>query len=353
MQREIVTFPSAGLSESPQIPQRLIAARWIEDLQSREAAGEIAPNTVDTYRRQVAEWLDWLDITAENKPGPTAIRFWISSLREKDLKPATINSKLAAVKALYRWAETMQIWPDVARAVKSLPDKRNGPLECLEPSEIAALLDYVNGDEIAGIRDRAIVHVLFATAWRLSSLHTANVRDFERHSGEIQYRAKGDRSKGRKAILGASALQALIEYLDAREKEEGQQIEGDAPLFVAVGNRSKGNRLSIRSIRRVIIGLMEKAGHVSRDKDGNISRPGMLSAHSIRRSAVTAAADAAGIEAARILAGHADAKTTLRAYARVNEVRELKKLRGVLDLGQVAESAPNNSNNRFPSTDEK
>jgi integrase len=53
----------------------------------------------------------------------------------------------------------------------------------------------------------------------------------------------------------------------------------------------------------------------------------------LRRSAVTAAYEARGLEAAQVLAGHADPKTTARAYARVQKGRVLRGLAGVLDLG--------------------
>jgi integrase len=103
-----------------------------------------------------------------------------------------------------------------------------------------------------------------------------------------------------------------------------------------VGNRAGGDRLTARSVRRVIVGLMERAGHVRRDDAGRIVRPRVFSAHSLRRSALTAAFDAAGLDAAQTLAGHADPKTTRRAYARVNKGRVLRGLAGVLDLDRVA-----------------
>ena len=81
---------------------------------------------------------------------------------------------------------------------------------------------------------------------------------------------------------------------------------------------------------------MEAAGHVHRDAAGHVARPGVLSAHSLRRSAITCAFDAAGLDAAQTLAGHADPGTTRRAYARVQRARVLRSLAGVLDLGAVA-----------------
>jgi integrase len=77
---------------------------------------------------------------------------------------------------------------------------------------------------------------------------------------------------------------------------------------------------------------MEKAGHLRRDEDGHLTRPRVLSAHSLRRSAVTAAYDAAGMDAAQTLAGHSDPATTRRCYARVQKGRTLRKLSASMDL---------------------
>jgi integrase len=61
----------------------------------------------------------------------------------------------------------------------------------------------------------------------------------------------------------------------------------------------------------------------------------VLSAHSLRRSALTAAYDAAGLDAAQTLAGHADPKTTRRAYARVKKGEVLRGLAVSLDLATL------------------
>ena len=134
-------------------------------------------------------------------------------------------------------------------------------------------------------------------------------------------------------------MEALTRYLDARRDAKGADLDGAAPLFAAVGNRAGGERLTARSVRRVIVALMEKAGHVHRDTAGKITRPRVLSAHSLRRSAITCAFDAAGLDAAQTLAGHADPKTTRRAYARVQKDRVLRGLAGVLDLAAAGKGA--------------
>lgn len=320
----------AAVSSAPE--QRALAAAWWQDLALRVDAGELSGRTADAYRKNAAAWLDWLDRLAVAMPTPADVLAYVAHLRAR-LKPGSVNAHLAAVRAFYAWTETRNAYPAVARSVGGMKVKKDGPLECLDRSQVAGLLGLVDGESMAALRDRALVHVLFATALRLVSLTAANVGDLV--DAELAYQGKGDRDKVARAYLSPSALDALGAYLSARRAQDGP-LAPDAPLFAAVGNRAGGERLTSRSVRRVLVGLMERAGHVQRDKAGHLARPGILSAHSLRRSSITTVYEARGLDAAQALANHADPKTTLRAYARVQRGRVLRSLAHVLDLGGAA-----------------
>jgi site-specific recombinase XerD len=258
---------------------------------------------------------------------------FLADLRAEGLRAGTCNAHLNAVRGLYRWAETRNAYPAIARSVRGLPERKDEPLDCLPREAVAGLLAHADARSLKGLRDAALVHVLFATGLRLVSLCGLDVADLDAGDAVLLYQGKGDREKSRRACLPPGALAALSRYLEAREAG-GEKLPQGAPLFAAVGNRAGGARLTARSVRRVVVGLMEAAGHVRRDAEGKLLRPGVLSAHSLRRSAITAAYDAAGLDAAQTLAGHADPKTTRRAYARVQKGRVLRDLAGVLDLAK-------------------
>jgi len=317
------------------LDHRKLAKAWNEHLEAQSAAGMLSERTAKAYSRNLGRWLSWLDEHALDLPTPAHVLAFVGGLRDAGLKAATINAHLDAVRGLYRWAETQNIYPAIARSVKGLRIHKDAPLDALPPEKVAALLNHVDRESIRGLRDAALVHTIFSTGLRLVSLCALNISDLDAPDAMLSYRSKGDREKGRRAYLSPGALSALVRYLQARAESEGGTLAQDAPLFVAVGNRAKGSRLSARSVRRSIVSLMEAAGHVKRDALGHIARPRVLSAHSLRRSAVTAAYDAQGLEAAQTLAGHADPKTTARAYARVQKGRVLRGLSGVLDLESI------------------
>ena len=332
----LLALPSTGQLAPLSAPRQSdIAAAWVDDLDARAAAGLIATKTADTYRRNAYRWTAWLEDNRVAMPGPADVMAYLAFVRGRGLKPAAVNAHRDAVAGLYRWAESKGIYPAIARSVRGLAVRQDEPLECLPPAHVAALLDHVDGAGLAALRDRALVHVLFSTAVRLVSICSMDVGDLDDGAAVVAHRGKGDRDKCRRAYLSASALDALRRYLDARASAAGGPLPPHAPLFAAVGNRAGGERLTDRSVRRVVVGLMERAGHVRRE-GGRITRPRVLSAHSLRRSALTAAYDAAGLDAAQTLAGHADPKTTRRAYVRIQKGRVLRDLSAVLDLGNVA-----------------
>ncbi len=330
-----VTAETLPAVARPSVNHRALAGAWAADLRAQAAAGLLADRTAGAYAHNVGRWLAWLDARALDLPTPAHVMAYVADLRAEGLKPASVNAHLDAVRGLYRWAETRNAYPAIARSVRGLPVRKDEPLDCLNRDAVRGLLTHADGESLRGLRDAALVHTLFSTGLRLVSLCALDVAHLDAGDAVLTYAGKGDRDAARRAYLGPAALDALNRYLAARRGAEGADLDKSAPLFAAVGNRAGGDRLTARSVRRVIVGLMEAAGHVHRDAAGKIARPRVLSAHSLRRSAITCAFDAAGLDAAQTLAGHADPKTTRRAYARVQKGRVLRSLAGVLDLGTV------------------
>lgn len=339
MNTPALSIPNLPDLAAAPVSQRHLAEAWRLDLEARVAAGQLSARTARDSVATVRDWLAWLDRCAVLVPTPAHVLAYVAELRVRrqernldcGLKPGSISTYLSRIRSFYTWAETRNAFPAIARSIRGLSIRKDEPLDCLDRAQVAGLLGLVEGYNLAALRDRALVHVLFCTALRLVSLTGADVADLDLVAGELTYRGKGDTDKTRRAYLSPSALAAVSDYLKARRALA--PLPGTAPLFAAVGNRAGGGRLTDRSVRRVLVGLMERAGHVRRGADGLLVRPGILSAHSLRRSGITAAFDAAGLDAAQSLAGHADPKTTLKAYARVNRGRMLKGLAVSLDLG--------------------
>lgn len=328
------TSPAGELATRNNTSQRTIAQLWAEDLDTQVAAGLKSERTATAYKKYALDWLSWMSRNAVAMPTPAHCMEWLGVIRQR-LAPASANANLAAVKSLYAWAETRNAYPNIARSVRGLSVRKDEPLDALDPAQVAQLARLAAGEGLAGYRNCALVHLAYATACRRVSICEANIGDLDLQDAVLRYRGKGDPDKVRRAYLSPTALEAVRRYLRLRQLNEGT-LAPDAPLFAAHGNRAAGKRLDLRSLTRIVSRLMQDAGHIARDEAGHITRPRVLGFHSLRRSAVTAAFEAQGLEAAQSLAGHADPRTTTRAYARVNKGKVLRQLASALDLGEGA-----------------
>jgi integrase/recombinase XerD len=318
---DIVLLENAAIGPDHRHMTRL----WLADNQMRVAAGQLGARSAEIYERNIRRWLYWMEQEGILRPLPNDVLRYVATLRKSGLAGHSVNAYMQVVRVFYRWAETQNLYPAIARSVRGVKIKKDEPLDCLAREGVAGLLEHC-GSGLAGLRDRAVVQVLFSTGLRLVSAVELDVEDVDLEAGTLMYRGKGDRETGRKAYLSGSAVAALKAYIAAR----GQLMEG-APLFAAVGNKAFGLRLTDRSMRRIVVGLMEAAGHVKRAA-GKIVRPRVFSAHSLRRSAITTAYEAQGLNAAQTLAGHVNPATTLASYARVQKGRLLAELSGSMNL---------------------
>ena len=312
--------------------QRELAGAWFVWLNRGVQQGQYAASTVSTYQQNLKIWVSFLEeIERTDRPSPIHVGNFVAALIPHR-RPAAVNVLLHTVRSFYRWAESQEHYADIARSTKAIRVNHDGPLPALTHNEVVDLLGHIPDDEDLGHqRDRALVALLYGTGCRCISLERANCNDLDRIGGTLRHHPKGHRGADAQAQVPAASLQLLIGYLDTRSRTIGIPPE-EAPLFVALDRGSSGRRLTTRSMRRIVLKLMELAGHARRNDEGELVNPGVYSAHSLRRSALTTAADVEGLEAAQSLAGHARIETTRKAYVRVKMHAKLKKVAGALNL---------------------
>jgi len=304
-----------------------LVAEWLcTALPAAIELGELAESSHRTYKRAAEYWMDYLQGRAT--PTPANVKEWVAQMRAQNRSLATIATYLAAIKAFYNWTESLNHYPAIARAVRAPRVCKDTPLPCPTSTQISAMYHSIPSNSLKGLRDRALLSVMYSTALRCVSLHRATVADLDLTAGTLKHQPKGHRAKDAVAVLSATAIDAVSAYLSARAS-----VPEQAPLFDAAGNRrSKSHGLSERAMRALVLELSEEAGLARRSTDGSMINPGHYSAHSIRRASITIAAEHLGMEAAQTLAGHASMDTTRRAYARVNKYRQLKTTASILDL---------------------
>ena len=168
--------------------------------------------------------------------------------------------------------------------------------------ELVALLDTCD-QKPQGIRDAAILSLLYSAGLRRAEVVGLNIADYD--SGEQRLLVRGKRNKQRSLPIVAGAASALADWLAIRGEAPG-------PLFWGVGNRNRGRRLTTQAVYKML---------QTRTRDAGIQR---LSPHDFRRTFVGDLLDAgADIVTVQKLAGHADVTTTAR-YDRRGEQAKRK-----------------------------
>ncbi|MGF1540746.1 MAG: tyrosine-type recombinase/integrase [Pleurocapsa sp.] len=280
-------------------------------------AGDAAADTLKTYSRQLQQFLAWCDRTELNPATVTKddikrYRRW--AINKQKYKPATIALKLAVVRRFYQAAvEKGLIAINPAAGVKPPREKRD-PAEkitYLEQNEVETLLQTIPNDgTLKAARDKAMLAIMALEGTRTVELHRASISDLVRQGRNLGVRVEGKRSI-RVVPLTPEIAELLVDYLHLRETS-GEVLKPQQPLFIAVGNRAKGQRISRRGIRLIVDTYLQQASLKY--------TPGRtISAHSLRHTAGTLALrSGAELRQVQDLLGHSDPRTTC-IYAHVGD----------------------------------
>jgi len=208
-----------------------ILTAFAEALRARDRSAA----TVKHYLSDLRQFVRWFE-TRTGEPFTLEavteydVRDWRDHLAAT-LKPASVNRKLAALSALYRWAgETGQVERDPTRYVNGVAQQPTAP-KALSDQELTRILRKVH--QAGNKRDTALLELLAATGLRASEVAGLTVGDLElnERSGWVTVRGKG--RKQRRVPVNAKARRALREYLKERTVgAQGVAPNVDDPLFL-------------------------------------------------------------------------------------------------------------------------
>lgn len=263
-------------------------------------AQEIASNTAQAYTRGAQRFIDWRSCNGSGSGIADTIREWKAALIESGIKPASINTWLAGVRALFAYAyESGMIASNPASSIKGATrkgTKKRHARESLSDLEARRLLAMPDNTTAQGKRDLAILSLMLYTAARGVELHRADLADLQTQGGRLVLfvQGKGKAEKDDFVVIAHAEL-ALRDWLGARGNKAGA-------LFCSLSNRSAGERLSLPAYRAMATDYMRLAG-VSGNK----------STHSLRHTAITKAITE-GVPLHKVskgLARHASMDTTM------------------------------------------
>jgi len=256
------------------------------------------PGPLSFYREKLAKFLTFCEgqqISTIFQVDASSIRKFLLWLEDTGHNPGGIHGFYRSIKALLKWYESEiepDGWHNPIKKIKS-PKVDIEPLEPLPVETIKALLNNCE-NSIYGLRDKAIIFMLFDTGLRASEILSLNISDINYLTGEILLRS-GKGGKPRYVYLGKAARKVLRNYLKRR-------TEKSVILWLCRG----GERLSYAGLRSILRRCSERAG---------IDLP---SIHSFRRSfAINMLRNGASIYALKEIMGHTDLQV-LQRYLKLN-----------------------------------
>ncbi|MDD5382227.1 MAG: tyrosine recombinase XerC [Candidatus Margulisbacteria bacterium] len=255
-----------------------------------------SPHTLSNYKRDL-QFL--LGLAKDKKVDRSAAREYLLALEKKHYSRRSIARKLSSARSFFRFLMREKIIgqnPFENILTPKLPKKLPN---FLYPEEIKALLAAPDQKVPLGIRDQAILEVIYGTGLRVTEMIRINLNDVDFAEGEIKVLGKG--SKERIVLFGSHARSALHKYI-----KEARRNAKTPALFV----NQRGGRLTPRSIERLIAFYAKKAGI-----------PKKVTPHTLRHSFAThLLSGGADLRMVQELLGHVSLSTT-QVYTHITKER--------------------------------
>ena len=288
----------------------------VDFLEYMEIEQNRSQNTIENYDRylqRLVEFADDIDIQKVDNEVIRKWRLWLNRLKDSNGEPlskSTQNYHLIALRAMLRFCAKRDI-PALSPDKIELAKVTRKQVSFLAADETSRLLDQPDSNTETGLRDKAILELLFSGGLRVSELVNLDVSHINLRRKEFTVRGKGQ--KDRPIFISDAAAEALKSYL-------GKRADTLAPLFIRYsGNQdptTDGNfrRLTPRSIQRIVANYAKKAGITKK-----------VTPHTMRHTFATdLLQNGADIRSVQSMLGHSNISTT-QIYTHITDPH-LKKV---------------------------
>lgn len=242
----------------------MIIDRFLEYLQYER---NYSTHTVLSYKKDLSQFADY--VVGEqgefryDQIDSDIIRSWIVSLMEEKLTPATVKRKLSALRSFYRFLLKQGLVSRNPLLNISGPKSSKKIPQFVKESEMDFLLDEDESEEtpFVEMRNRAILHLFYATGIRRAELLALRDVDIDYYANVIK--VTGKRNKQRLIPMGEELRQVLMAYQEERDVRVGC---GDGHLFVRETGEEMYPMLLYRIVKSRLAGanLSKRSPHVLR-----------------------------------------------------------------------------------------
>ncbi|MCZ8211164.1 tyrosine-type recombinase/integrase, partial [Microcystis sp. LE19-8.1F] len=238
---------------SPSTDWDRVLADWL--------ATKRSPHTRRVYQKDIQNFLS--DINLElgkflslDRHGAYAlVSRYKGELIKNNLKSATINRRLAAIKSLVAFSYNCGHSEFMLESVKGEKLSSYRDTTGVDCETFKRVLSGIDRTSLKGVRDYALLMLLWSNALRRSEVSKANIGDFDQKSKTLRIFGKGRGNQSEIISLGTGTVTAIESWLEARGERDP-----DKALFVSVNPGYRDGRLSTQGIYDVVSDRCQDAG---------------------------------------------------------------------------------------------
>lgn len=268
---------------------------YLEYLEIEQNRSQKTIANYDRYLQRLVEFAGDKDVTKINDDMVRKWRIWLARLQDNngdEISKTTQNYHLIALRSFLKYAAKRDIETLPSDKIELARVKRP-QIGFLDTDEVQRLFDIIDTSNPVGLRDRAMLELLFSSGLRVSELVNLNRDHINLERGEFMVRGKGQ--KDRPVFISPEAAEAVGLYLKSRN-------DSYDPLFIHYsGSKEDGyTRLTARSVQRLVKRYAGLAGITK-----------VVTPHTLRHSFATdLLINGADVRSVQGLLGHSNISTT-------------------------------------------
>ncbi|HYZ46367.1 MAG TPA: tyrosine recombinase XerC [Actinomycetota bacterium] len=267
---------------------------------------DLSPHTLAAYERDLAQFAQWAErgrVQDIDEVDRRLLRRFVAWLVELGYARRSVARKASALRSMLAWCVARRLLASSPATDLAVPKLDKSLPRVLRLDEVTALLEVPPADDPIGVRDRAVLEVLYGSGLRVAELCALDLDDVDLAGSVVTVVGKG--RKQRRVPLSAPSIRALQSYIeDARGRLLPRSGEMDEPAALFLNSR--GRRLGVRSVRALLTRYLGE---------------GRVGPHSLRHSFATHLLDGgADLRSVQELLGHESLGTT-QLYTHVSSER--------------------------------
>ena len=256
-----------------------------------------SPHTVSAYRRDLSRFSAELAGQKVDSVTTANIRDFLISLREQGLSPASVARSLSSIKSFFKYLCQDKQFQDNPAEILETPKRWRKLPDVLSSEDVDNLLKCPDLESVLGLRDKAMLEILYASGLRVSELINLQVSQLDMQVGYLRTLGKG--SKERIVPIGAMAKRAVENYiLNSRPALVSSRKDGGKSEQLFVTRRGRG--MTRQGFWKLLKGYVTQA---------NIRAN--VSPHTLRHAFATHLLErGADLRSVQQMLGHSDISTT-------------------------------------------